>query len=213
MLTNDFFMFNPKIADGLSDPAEPSGNFFEEAFRPSLSHPFTMAFEPSGSAPCDLFAPSPKFFQNKKAELWQDFRSKSEESAFFDSFPKSFMNHTKREVREMTRELQTDYFDIQPFFHFQEGHSAEPAQFSKEQNLFEPARNVFAPLFPPQFHPHSQSSHCQPFEQFSARPTFRSYQTDMRLYPPSHMLERSLTPPPSSLLSPEHWSFPPMRLY
>uniref|UniRef100_A0A3Q3ABX9 Uncharacterized protein n=1 Tax=Kryptolebias marmoratus TaxID=37003 RepID=A0A3Q3ABX9_KRYMA len=109
---------------------------------------------------------------------------------------------------EMTFELQKDYIEIQPF-PFQDGLSANPMQFPQEQDPFEP--DIYS--LPTQIHPHPQSSHFQPFDQLSTYPTFRSRGTDMMHYPPSHMLERSLTPPPSSLQSPEHWSFPPMRLY
>lgn len=208
-------MFHLKMAEDLPSPVDTSVNFFVETFRPSLSRHFSIDFELSGAATSDLFAPSPKLFQNKKgsAELWKDFKSKSEESALLDSFQTSYMNHTRRKVREMTCKPQMDNIDIQSFFPFQDGHSAEPVQFPQEQDLVEPAGDLFAPRLPTHSHSHLTSSHFQSLAQLSIRPTFRSHSTDMMHYPPSHMLESSLTPPRSCLQSPEHWSFPPMRLY
>ncbi|XP_017271083.1 uncharacterized protein si:dkey-250k15.4 [Kryptolebias marmoratus] len=200
-----------QIVEDLTSPMDTSVHCFDETFRPSLSRHFYTDLEPPGAATGDLFSPSSKLFQKEKVsspELWEDFNSKSEEAVFFDSFPNSFMNHTRGGGDEMTFELQKDYIEIQPF-PFQDGLSANPMQFPQEQDPFEP--DIYS--LPTQIHPHPQSSHFQPFDQLSTYPTFRSRGTDMMHYPPSHMLERSLTPPPSSLQSPEHWSFPPMRLY
>lgn len=208
-------MFHLKMAEDLTSPMDTSIKKCDEPSRPSMSHHFYVDFELSGAATSDLFAPSPKLFQKEKAstELWKDFKSKSEEPALFDPFQTSYMNHTRRKVREMPCKPQMDHIDIQSFFPFQDGHSAEPVQFPQEQDLVEPAGDLFAPLLPTHIDPRLHSSHFQTFDQFSTRPTFRSHSTDMMLYPPSHMLESSLTPPRSFLQSPEHWSFPPMRLY
>ncbi|KAM4735226.1 proline-rich protein 19 [Anableps anableps] len=83
--------------------------------------------------------------------------------------------------------------------------------------------NLLDETFRPGFSPHlymdfepsgTSSNHLQAFGQFSPfHPNFRPNPTDMMHFPPSHMLERNLAPPSSSLPSPEHWSFPPMRLY
>ncbi|XP_072317533.1 proline-rich protein 19 [Eucyclogobius newberryi] len=64
--------------------------------------------------------------------------------------------------------------------------SDESAYFHRERS-YEPSRHV---SFPSAFRP-----------------------VDLANYPPSHVVEREGQSTSSSFLSPEHWSFPPMRLY
>uniref|UniRef100_A0A3B4ZAN2 Uncharacterized protein n=1 Tax=Stegastes partitus TaxID=144197 RepID=A0A3B4ZAN2_9TELE len=110
--------------------------------------------------------------------------------------------------------------NIQPFFSHRaqlpDRHSAEPTHFPQEQDPRGTNRYSFSPLFPPKIPHFYQSNYLLPFSQFRqplACPLPRSHHTDMTHYPPSQMLERSTAPPLSSLPSPEHWSFPAMRLY
>ena len=65
----------------------------------------------------------------------------------------------------------------------------------------------------------SENRQLHPFYRFNRpppSPTPVSHCPDMAYYPPSHMLERGLSPSRAFLPafpSPEKWSFPPMRLY
>uniref|UniRef100_A0A3P9K0C1 Uncharacterized protein n=1 Tax=Oryzias latipes TaxID=8090 RepID=A0A3P9K0C1_ORYLA len=89
--------------------------------------------------------------------------------------------------------------------------AGEPELFPKEPDHFG------MDSFPAHISPPSHSRHFQRFRRCrepSPSPAPSSDYTDMRHYPPSYMLERSPGPPhTSSFPSPEHWSFPPMRLY
>uniref|UniRef100_A0A3B3U0H5 Uncharacterized protein n=1 Tax=Poecilia latipinna TaxID=48699 RepID=A0A3B3U0H5_9TELE len=135
------------------------------------------------------------------------------ESDLLDLFQNNFVNQT-RNLRERLSEQQPHHSNVQPFFSHQDRHSADLHVFPREQNPSKTDRFYFAPFFPSKSHRRSQSNHLQGFGQFSpVHQNFRPDPTDMMHYPPSHMLERNLVPPSSSLPSPEHWSFPPMRLY
>ncbi|XP_042279242.1 uncharacterized protein si:dkey-250k15.4 [Thunnus maccoyii] len=213
-----------QTAGWLTSPVETSVSLLGDILRPSCSPQFCMDFEPSRTSSSDhLFAPS--LFScwgatTSASQHWEDSfnRSKTKESVMFDSSENSFMSHT-RAIREGSNRLQYSDHNIQPFFPNQaqlpDGHSAEPRQFPQEHDSFENEKCSFAPAFSAQIHQPQQSNH-QPFSQFSHPPTcssLRSHHSDMMNYPPSHMLERSPAPPLSSFPSPEHWSFPPMRLY
>ncbi|CAL8247469.1 unnamed protein product [Lota lota] len=55
-----------------------------------------------------------------------------------------------------------------------------------------------------------------PFYHLNRRPTNpfpKPYHADMMHYPPSDLLDRGPSPPPTSFNSPERWCFPPMMLY
>uniref|UniRef100_A0A3Q2DWA0 Uncharacterized protein n=1 Tax=Cyprinodon variegatus TaxID=28743 RepID=A0A3Q2DWA0_CYPVA len=115
------------------------------------------------------------------------------------------------------------YSSIQHFFPYQDRHLAAMQQdrhladtqlFPQEQNESETDRFYSAPVYQSKSHSCPQNNLLQTFGQLSPfHPNFRSNPADMMDYPPSHMLEKSLAPRSSSLHSPEHWSFPPMRLY
>uniref|UniRef100_A0A3B4WBI7 Uncharacterized protein n=1 Tax=Seriola lalandi dorsalis TaxID=1841481 RepID=A0A3B4WBI7_SERLL len=126
----------------------------------------------------------------------------------------------KKIITERSRGPHYNDSNIQPFFLYQtqlpDRRSAEPMHFPQEQDPFETDRYSLAPSFSTQIHHPNQSNHFQPFSQFShpsTCPPFRSHNIDMMHYPPSHVLERGPALPLSSLPSPEHWSFPPMKLY
>ncbi len=217
--------FHVKTAEWLTSPVETSVSFLEDILRPTCSPQFGMDFQPSGVTANDhLFAPSPTSRWGEKdsaSQHWKDSfnRPKSKEAVMFGSFEHSFMNHT-RAVAERRSVSQYSDRNIQPFFPYQaqlpDRHPAEPMHFPQEQHPFETDRCSFAPSFSAQIHSPPQSNHFQPLNQFSHPSTFpplRPRHTDMAHYPPSHMLERDPAFPLSSFRSPEHWSFPPMRLY
>uniref|UniRef100_A0A3B3X5W7 Uncharacterized protein n=1 Tax=Poecilia mexicana TaxID=48701 RepID=A0A3B3X5W7_9TELE len=164
----------------------------------------------------DLFAHSPISYQQDNVsgrELWETNKCKTQESDLLDSFQNNFVNQTTN-LRERLSEQQPHHSNVQPFFSHQDRHSADLHVFPREQNPSKTDRFYFAPFFPSKSHRHSQSNHLQGFGQFSpVHQNFRPDPIDMMHYPPSHMLERNLAPPSSSLPSPEQWSFPPMRLY
>uniref|UniRef100_A0A3B5MYW9 Uncharacterized protein n=1 Tax=Xiphophorus couchianus TaxID=32473 RepID=A0A3B5MYW9_9TELE len=146
-------------------------------------------------------------------ELWETNKCKTQESDLLDSFQNKFVNQT-RNLRERLSAQQPHHSNAQPFFSHQVRHSADLHGFPQEQNPSKTDRFYFAPFFPSKSHRQPQSNHLQAFGQFSpVHQNFRPDPTDMMHYPPSHMLERNLAPTSSSLPSPAHWSFPPMRLY
>ncbi|XP_039972982.1 uncharacterized protein si:dkey-250k15.4 isoform X2 [Xiphias gladius] len=213
-----------RTAEWLTSPVDNSASLLDDILRPSCSPQFSMDFEPSASSASDhLFAPSPTSCWGEKASASQHWknsfnRPKSKEPVIFDSFEKIFTNHSQA-VRGSSCGPQDNDNNIQSFFPYQAQlpgrHSAEPLHFPQEQNPFETDRYSFAHSFSAQIHHSNQSNHFQPFSQFSLSstcPPLRSHHTDMMHYPPSHMLERGPAPP-FSLPSPEHWSFPPMKLY
>lgn len=215
--------FHVKTAEWLTSPVETSVSLLDDILRPTFPPQFCMDFEPSEVTASDhLFAPSPTSCRGEKApasQHWEDSfnRPKSKEAVMFGSFENSFMNHTRAVTGRRSVSRYSDS-NIQPFFPYQaqlpDGHSAVPMHFP--QDPFETDRYSFAPSFSAQIHRPPQSNHFQPLTQFShpsTCPPLRSHHTDMSHYPPSHMLERDPAPPLSSFPSPEHWSFPPMRLY
>lgn len=182
-----------------------------------------MDSEPPGTSAVDhLFSTSATSCWAGKASTsqhWEDSwtRPQSKESFMFDSFENCFLNHS-RTVRESCGS-QCSGGNTQPFFSYPaqlpDGYSAETMHFPQEPDPFVTDRYSYAPTFSSQIHHPNRSHYFQTFSQFShpsACPPVRSHNTDIMHYPPSHMLERKPAPHFSSW-SPEHWSFPPMRLY
>ncbi|XP_071326916.1 proline-rich protein 19 isoform X2 [Trachinotus anak] len=213
-----------QTAEWLRSP-DTSASLLDEILRPRSSPQFSMDFEPSGASARDhLSVPSSTSYWGEKASAsqhWEDSfnRPTSKESVIFDCFESSFMDHTTA-VREKSCGPHYNDSNTKPLFpyqsHLPDRHSAEQMHFPQEQDPFETYRYSFAPSFSAQIHHPNQSNHFQPFSQFShplTCPPLRSHHTYMMHYPPSHMLERDPAPPLSSLPSPEHWSFPPMKLY
>ncbi|XP_062279059.1 uncharacterized protein LOC133983863 isoform X1 [Scomber scombrus] len=205
-----------QTAGWLTSPVETSVNLLDDI----LSSPqMCMDFEPFRASSSDhLFAPSLSSFwgaTTSASQHWEDSfnRPDTKDSDMFDCFDNSFMNHTRAE-REGSNDIHYSDRNLRPFFPNQAQlpgrHSAEPRQFLQEQDSFETERCSFAPI------PQLQQSNHPSFSHFSHPPTcssLMSHHTDMKNYPPSHMLERGAAPSLSSLPSPEDWSFPPMRLY
>uniref|UniRef100_UPI0037E773E4 uncharacterized protein n=1 Tax=Semicossyphus pulcher TaxID=241346 RepID=UPI0037E773E4 len=206
-------------AEWFKRPEETSASLLDDILRPPCSPQFCMDFEPSGIND-HLFAPSPTSCRGERASTsphWGDTskRPKSKETFMFNSFEHGLMNHTRALGGPQYGNSST-----QPLFphraQLPETHSTEPMHFPRKQDPLETKRHSFAPSFSSQILGPEQSHSFQPFSQFShpsACPPLRSHHTDMSHYPPSHMLERDPAPSRSSLLSPEHWSFPPMRLF
>ncbi|PWA20664.1 hypothetical protein CCH79_00011598, partial [Gambusia affinis] len=205
-----------QITEELTNPVDTFVKPLDETFKSVFSPFLHMDFEPSGTSVTDLFAHSPISYQVDNVsgpELWETNKCKTQESDLLDSFQNNFVNQT-RNLRERLSEQQPHHSNIQPFFSHQDRHSADLHVFPWEQNPSKTDRFYFAPFFPSKSHRRPQSNYLQAFGQFSpAQQNFRPNPTDMMHYPPSHMLERNLAPTSSSLPSPEHWSFPPMRLY
>lgn len=178
---------------------------------------------PGGSENKHLFSPSATSCWAEEASASQPWegslnKPKSKEVFMFESFQNSFMNH-RRAVRQSCVP-QFSGSDIQPFIPYSaqlpDGLSAEPKRVSQEPDPFVTDRYSNAPFFSAQVCHPNRSNHSGMFSQLGHPSSFsalRSHHTDMMHYPPSHMLERDSAPPFSSFLSPEHWSFPPMRLY
>ncbi|XP_074509269.1 proline-rich protein 19 [Sebastes fasciatus] len=208
-----------QTAEWLTSPVETSVSFLDDILRPTCAPQFCMEFEPpEGTTSDHLFSPNSCWGEKASAsQPWEDsFNRLKSNKAMFDSFENSFMNHT-RAVPERSSASQYGGSNIQPFFPYQtqlpDRRSAEPMLFPQEKDPFETDRYSFAPSFSAQIHhPFSFQSFSQ-FSHPSVCPPLRSHHTDMIHYPPSHMLERDPAAPLSSFLSPEHWSFPPMRLY
>ncbi|XP_073341967.1 proline-rich protein 19 [Pagrus major] len=214
-----------QTAEWLTSPGETSVGLSDDILRPSRSPQFCMDFEPSGVSATDhLFAPSSTSCWREKAsesQCWEDRidRPQTKEPVVFGSFENSFMNHTRVAAGRSGRFQYSDT-NTQPFIPYQaqlqDRRLADPVYFPPDQDPFEIDRYSFAPSFSAQTYHPQQLNHFQPFSQFSHPPAclpLRPHHTDMMHYPPSHMLDRDPAPPLSSLPSPEHWSFPPMRLY
>ncbi len=216
--------FCVKTPEWLMSPAETSVSLLDDILKPTRSPQFCMNFKPSGvSARDHWFAPSTTSCWEEKpstSHQWEEsFNRPKSKEAMLDSFQNSFLNPI-RAVTERRSGSQYNASNIQPIFpyqtHLPDKHPAEPMNFHQEQDPFETDRYCFGPSFSAQILNPQQSNNFQPFRQCSLPstcPSFRSHLTDMKHYPPSHMLERDPVHPLSSFPSPEHWSFPPMRLY
>ncbi|XP_027868421.1 proline-rich protein 19 isoform X1 [Xiphophorus couchianus] len=205
-----------QITEELASPVDTFVKPLDGTFKPGFSPFLHMDFKPSGTSVSYLFAHSPISYQVDNVsgpELWETNKCKTQESDLLDSFQNKFVNQT-RNLRERLSAQQPHHSNAQPFFSHQVRHSADLHGFPQEQNPSKTDRFYFAPFFPSKSHRQPQSNHLQAFGQFSpVHQNFRPDPTDMMHYPPSHMLERNLAPTSSSLPSPAHWSFPPMRLY
>ncbi|KAK5921831.1 hypothetical protein CgunFtcFv8_019155 [Champsocephalus gunnari] len=191
-----------QTADWLTSPVETSVSIFDDITRPSCAPPFCMDFEPSGgTASSHLFSPPSCWGQKaSQSELWEDsFNGNSSNKDFtFDSFENTFKDNTRAE-RSST---------IQPFFPYQtQLPGRRPAELMHFPDPFAPSFSAHTHHPQESFHAYSQFSHP------STGPPLRSHHTDMKHYPPSHMIDKDPAAPLSSFPSPEQWTFPPMRLY
>ncbi|XP_034554152.1 uncharacterized protein si:dkey-250k15.4 [Notolabrus celidotus] len=208
-----------QTAEWFRRPEETSASLLDDNLRHLHSPQSCMDFESSGTSD-HLFAPSSTSCWEGKKSLfphWGDSlsRQKSKETFTFDSFENSCMNQT--------RALDGPLYgtgNIQNFSPYQarllERRSTEPIHFPQERDPFETERYSFASSFSSQVQHPDQVLSFKPFSHISqptAYPLRMSHHTDMIHYPSSHMLEREAALSRSSLLSPEPWSFPPMRLY
>ncbi|KAK9514054.1 hypothetical protein VZT92_027543 [Zoarces viviparus] len=210
-----------QTAAWFTSPVETSVSLLDDILGPTCSPQFYMEFEPSGHTTSDhLFSPTSCWAEKVSvSQHWEDGfnKPKNNKAVMFDSFENSFLNHT-RAVPERSSGSQYSSSNIPPFFPSQtqlpNRRSAEPMHFPHEKDPFETDRYSYAPSFSAQIHHPLQS--LQPLSQFSypsTHPPLRSHHTDMNHYPPSHALDRDPAALLSSFPSPEHWSFPPMRLY
>ncbi|XP_029137679.2 uncharacterized protein si:dkey-250k15.4 [Labrus bergylta] len=208
-----------QMSEWFRRPEKTSASLLDDILRSPCSPEFIIDCKPSGIRD-HLYAPSPtSCWEGKKtvSPHWRDSfsRPKSKETLKFHSFENSFMNQTRALDGQEYSESNTPKF-LSYQSQLLEKNSAEPIYFPQEQGVFETKRYSLPPSFTSQvLHP-EQSHSFRPYSQFSLPTTHaphRSHHTDMIHYPPSHMLERDTATSHSSLLSPEHWSFPPMRLY
>ncbi|XP_029959221.1 uncharacterized protein LOC115397157 [Salarias fasciatus] len=215
-----------KTAAWLPFPEEPSVSGLEDLVGPATSSQLYMDFKPSKSSASDFFTTSLLLCPDGNAansQHWQDslFRSKSKETPLLDSFESSFMKHTNT-VREQSFGSQYYNSRMQPPFNYQAKHpdrySTEEMQFPHQQDPFKTSTHPFAQsISSPKYRP-LQSTHFPAFNKFTDHsylpysPHSNTY-TDMRHLTQSHTLGRGSQTPGSSFPSPEHWSFPAMRLY
>ncbi|XP_074538974.1 proline-rich protein 19 [Halichoeres trimaculatus] len=200
-------------------PEETSTSVLDDILRPPPSAQFCMDFGPSKISD-HLFAPSPvSCWEERNSQLphWGHSLSRqiSQETFIFDSFENRLMNQTRALIGSQYTVSNTQNFSPHQA-KLQERHSAESMHFPQETDAFGVGRHSFASSFSSQVQRPAQIQGFQPFSQISqpsACPLPRPHPTDMIHYPPSHVLERERAPSRSSLLSPEHWTFPPMRLY
>ncbi|XP_068426063.1 proline-rich protein 19 [Clinocottus analis] len=209
-----------QTAEWATRPMETSVSLVDDILRPAYTPESCMDFEPFGGATSDhLFSPTLCWGEKfSVSQHWKDRfnKPKNNTAGMFDPFEKSFLNHT-RAVPERSSGSQYRSSNIQPFVPYPTllpDRRAAPMHFPQEKDPFETDEYSFAPSFSVQMHHPLQS--FQPLSQVShpsTCPPLMSHHTDMIHYPPSHTLERDLAAPLSSFPSPEHWSFPPMRLY
>ncbi|KAK2844808.1 hypothetical protein Q5P01_011467 [Channa striata] len=188
-----------RTAEWFPSPVAASGSLLEDFLRPVSSPPFFMDLWQSGASASDrLFSPSATSCWEGKTSAFQHKQS-------------SFNRLNNRAVRERCGPHYTGS-SIKLFPHpaqLPDEHS-EPKVFPREPEQIVTDRHTYAPSFSAQMYPRNLSNQ---FVHLSTCPPPRYPNPDMMHYPPSHMLERDPGPPHSSSLSPEHWCFPPMRLY
>ncbi|XP_030014635.1 uncharacterized protein LOC115436061 [Sphaeramia orbicularis] len=215
-------------AEWTTNSVEKSVSFLDDIFNRKSSPHFCMDFEPSEGLSREskhLFAPShTKHYEDKlrvPQQLDDHFIRPRKEPARFDSFRNSFMNlPDATTVRERSSRFHHSD-NIQPLspyhVHLPDRRSSEPIPFLQEQRSIEASDSFpFGHSFSNQMTHPQQSGPFQSFSRFSASSaysTLRIHQNDLTHYPPSHMLDRDSASTISFFSSPEHWSFPPMRLY
>lgn len=208
-----------KVTEWLASPADMADSVLDDILRPSLSPPLFMNLQTCEAPESILFAPSTTLCQREVAsvpENWQDGLnwSKSRNSAMFGSFGNSFMDQSSLFGNQS---LQNSDSNSQPSFPYQsqlpDRYAGEPMHIAQQEDPFGTDMYSCVPSFAATVH--HQSSHFQPSTQFShaSACSLNSQHTDIMHYPPSFILERDPAPSLSAFLSPEQWSFPPMRLY
>lgn len=221
------FVIQTTDAEWTTSSVEKSVVFLDDVFNCKSSPHFCMDFEASEGFSVErkhLLTPShTKHYEHKlrvSQQLDDHFIRTRKEPAGFDSFRNSFINLSDtRTMRERNRFHHSD--NIQPFIpyhiHLTDSFSPKLMTFPEEQGSIEASdRFLFGPSFSNQI---TCNQRCGPFQslsQFSsssADSTLRIHQNDLTNYPPSHMLDRDSVSTTSFFPSPEHWSFPPMRLY
>ncbi|XP_029359834.1 proline-rich protein 19 isoform X2 [Echeneis naucrates] len=203
-----------QTAEWLSSPMDVSGRLLDDVLRPKHSSHFRMDFESSEASASDnlfIFSPNKYWPETTSApQLWEDSFNKpsSKEWVSFDSYKGNIMYQSSG-VTEEHCWLRRKDGNAQPFSYqakMPHKRSVERMYIPQKEELFQPDRRSFSLPFPTHIHHHDQPNHFMPFSQLNPP-------ADLMHYPPSHMLERCPAPPLSCLLSPEHWSFPPMKLY
>ncbi|XP_034029884.1 uncharacterized protein si:dkey-250k15.4 [Thalassophryne amazonica] len=205
-----------KIAEWLKGPCVESFTCLSNNIpMPHSSQQFSMDFEPHGpSSSDDLFAPSSSAFWTDKAS-----RAQSRESNLMNFSESNFINQTTW-LRERSRDPPYYNSSSRLFLHSGSGledlDSVEPRHYTRKKDPFKTATCISASSSFGRLHHSEDSNHFHHSTQVSQPPTcssIRSHHIDMTNYPPSHMLERDSAPLFSSFSSPQHWSFPPMKLY
>ncbi|KAF3692124.1 hypothetical protein EXN66_Car007800 [Channa argus] len=204
-----------RTAEWFTSPVTTSASLLEDILRPSCSPQFFMDSWPYGASSSDhLFFPSatPCWGNTSTSQKRKDGfnRLKTNESFMSDSFKNILKNNS--EVEESCGPHYTG-INIQALFPYPAQlpyEHSEPTHFPHKPEQFVTDRHSYAPSLSAQIHTPILSNQ---FIDLSTYHPLRSHHTDMMHYPPSHMLERDPAPPFSSFLSPEHWCFPPMRLY
>ncbi|XP_076008743.1 proline-rich protein 19 [Genypterus blacodes] len=199
-----------QTAEWLRSPGvERVSSLSDDTTRPDSSPQFRVDFEAPGT-PCRdlLFAPPASRrweVQTSAPQGWDQRFSRTERresSVSFDGLEESFLNQATV-VRER--------MDLPPFVDL----GARPF-------LPHPAGLIHRHAVVPQethrlnYTQDSHHPHHHPYIHFTRSPTWpsiRSHHTNTTPFTPSHMLDRYPASPLPSHLSPEHWSFPPMRLY
>ncbi|XP_028326143.1 proline-rich protein 19 [Gouania willdenowi] len=205
----------------LTSPVEASGSLPEDIIGTSVYSPFCMETDSPRVLEKKCFAPIPATSREETISPYLYGKSSNIShnmgSHRFDSSECSIQIHTRAHGLQSSGQLSND-MDVQPVLSYPvqlpNRWAADPMLFYQNQDPIETDSLSFDPSFPAQVpHPsHSRGSNV--FNLSSYAPTAcMSNNTDMMHFPPSHMLNSSPTLPSSLLPSPEHWSFPPMRLY
>ncbi|KAM8869644.1 proline-rich protein 19 isoform 1-T2 [Spinachia spinachia] len=206
---------NPEqTADWLTSPMETSFSVLDDLLTPTCAPVACMDFEPSERRTSDkLFSPTSCW--GETASVFQHWeygfnKPKKNKGVMFDTFE-------TQAVPERCSGSRYSSSDLHPPFPYQMqlpgGRSAEPMRFLQDKDPLETDRYYYTahstqiPHLLQSFQPWSQVSH------HSTCPPSRSRLPDMTHYPPSHTLERDTATPHYFFPSPDHWSFPPMRLY
>ncbi|XP_041649609.1 uncharacterized protein si:dkey-250k15.4 [Cheilinus undulatus] len=205
-----------KTSEWFRGPEETSALLLDDNLRPPCSPEFGMDFRCSGIRD-HLFAPSPTSCWGEKyppSPLWggRSSRPDDKDSLMFDFFENGFLSQTRAPDGPQNSISRTPKF-LSYQTQLLERRSTEPINFPQKQDLFDTERYSLPPSLSSQMLSPERSHSFQPFSQPSIHPPLRAHHTDMIHYPPSHMLEKESAPSLSTRLSPEHWSFPPMRLY
>nr|XP_057909098.1 uncharacterized protein si:dkey-250k15.4 isoform X2 [Doryrhamphus excisus] len=185
-------------ADGwLTSPMDTSVRLLEDLFRPSCSPDFSMDFGSSAeSSSHHLFATSAAWRSKSSPPRHFHFDQPRDKSlSAFGPFEGRFTDDKR--CHRSCQDLTGRYF---------------VEQFPFQRDLLESEKYSFPSTFSGQFHPPPLSHFSQP-PALTSLHSQHAQQSDRIRYPPSYILEKNPSPSLTPLPSPDHWSFPPMRLY